>query len=378
MSRHADMNDRPTTLAINAGSSSIKCALFTFEAEPRRLARTTLSGPVRETPQRLLNWISDCAPRPALAAIGHRLVHGGPDYSDPQQLSVSVLDALRRVIPFAPNHLPDEIALVEMLTERFPDVPHVACFDTAFHADMPDVARRLPIPAIYDRRGVRRYGFHGLSYAFLVQELERIAGAAAAAGRLVLAHLGNGTSLAAVRERRCVDTTMAFTPMGGVVMSTRPGDLDPGVVTYLARSEQLSATELEHLLSREAGLLALSGSTGDVRLLLEKESSDERCRLAIAAYVYGVKKAIGALAAALGGLDTLIFSGGIGEHAAVIRGRICDGLEHLGVRLNPEANEAHAPVISSAASQVAVRVIATDEEVMIAQAAYRLLSRDRI
>jgi acetate kinase len=375
---HDHMDDRTTTLAINAGSSSIKCGLFTFEAEPQQLARETFNGTVREGTTRLVDWIGKCPASSVLAAIGHRIVHGGPAYRDPQRLSPSVLENLRGLIPFAPNHLPDEIALVEMLNQHFPAVPQIACFDTAFHADMPPVARRLPIPAVYDQRGVRRYGFHGLSYAFLLQQLEHVAGPEAADGRVILAHLGNGSSLAAVRERRSVDTTMAFTPMGGVVMSTRSGDLDPGVITYLARSEQLSATQLEHLLSHDAGLVALSGSTGDVRLLLEKEASDDACRLAVAAYVYGVKKAIGSLAAVLGGIDTLIFSGGIGEHAAVIRARICHGLEHLGIQLSPAANEIHAAVVSSAASRVNVRVIPTDEEVMIAQAAYRVFSRDRV
>jgi acetate kinase len=372
------MDDRTTTLAINAGSSSIKCALFTFEAEPQRLARETFNGTVSEGTTRLVDWIGKHSAPSALAAIGHRIVHGGPDYRDPQRLSSSVLDTLRRLIPFAPNHLPDEIALVEMLNQQFPNVPQVACFDTAFHADMPPVARRLPIPAVYDQRGVRRYGFHGLSYAFLLQRLEQVAGPEAADGRVILAHLGNGSSLAAVREKRSVDTTMAFTPLGGVVMSTRSGDLDPGVMTYLARSEQLSADQLEHLLSHDAGLLGISGSTGDLRLLLEREASDDACRLAVAAYVYGIKKAVGSLSAVLGGIDTLVFSGGIGEHAAVIRTRVCDGLDHLGIRVDHVANGTHATVISSSASRVKVLVIPTDEELMIARAAHRLLVRDRI
>jgi acetate kinase len=370
-----DMDQPKTTLAVNAGSSSIKCGLFTFEAEPRQLARVTHDGSVRASASRLLDWIRRHTAPSALAAIGHRFVHGGPDYRDPQRLSSSMLESLRSLIPFAPNHLPDEIALVETLNRHFPEAPQIACFDTAFHADMPRVARRLPIPAVYDERGVRRYGFHGLSYAFLMQELERVAGRDAASGRVILAHLGNGSSLAAVHKGRSVDTTMAFTPIGGVVMGTRSGDLDPGVVTYLARSERLSADQLEHLLSHDAGLLAISGSASDMRALLEKEASDGGCRLAVAAYVYGIKKAIGSLAAVLAGIDTLVFAGGIGEHASVIRARICDGLEHLGIDIDPAANESHAAVISSAASRVDVRVIPTDEELMIARAAHRLLAQ---
>ena len=252
----------------------------------------------------------------------------------------------------------------------------MACFDTAFHHDLPEVARRLPIPQAYDAQGVRRYGFHGLSYAFLVEQLQRLAGSAAARGRLILAHLGNGSSLAAVHDGRSIDTTMAFTPIGGVVMSTRSGDLDPGVVTYLARSEGLTPDQVEDLLSHRAGLLGISSATGDMRDLLDRAPHDPASRLAVAVYGYHIKKAIGALAAALGGLDTLVFSGGIGEHVPVVRGMICDGLEFLGVQLDTTRNEANAPVISSISSpaaRVVVRVIPTDEELMIARAAYGLL-----
>jgi acetate kinase len=374
------MEDRTAAaiLAINAGSSSLKCALFTFEADAQPLARETLTGPTGSCGPRVLEWIGRHTKAGRLAAIGHRIVHGGPIYSDPQRLTSSVVETLRRLIPFAPNHLPDEIALVEMLNQHFPGVPQIACFDTAFHADMPAVARRLPIPDVYDQRGVRRYGFHGLSYEFLLQELERIDGSKAADGRIILAHLGNGSSLAAVRDRHGMDTTMGFTPLGGVMMSTRAGDLDPGVVTYLARSEQLSASQLEHLLSHGAGLLAISGSTGDMRMLLAQEATDPACRLAVTAYVYGIKKAIGALAAVLGGIDTLVFSGGIGEHASVIRARVCDGLEHLRIRIDLAANDANERVISSGISGVRVLVIRTDEELMIARAAHRMLVRSGV
>ena len=364
-------------LAINAGSSSVKCALFTAEVEPRPLARDMLDGAVSSCVPRLLAWIDQQTEAVAVAAIGHRIVHGGPDYDEPRRITRGVLETLRRLIPFAPNHLPDEISLVEALDRHRPGISQIACFDTAFHADLPDIARRLPIPGIYDAQGVRRYGFHGLSYAFLVQELERMAGPPAAAKRLILAHLGNGSSLAAVHRGRSVDTTMAFTPIGGVVMSTRSGDLDPGVVTYLARSERLSADQVENLLSQRAGLLGISGKSGDMRALLADEGNDPACRLAVAAYVYGIRKAIGALAAALGGLDTLVFSGGIGEHSPVIRARICEGLTFLGMEIDPNSNEATAPIISTAASRAAVRVIPTDEELMIARAAVRVLDRGR-
>jgi|SRR5579862_1289542 len=338
------------------------------------MARVTLDGPVPASTSHLIDWIDKAAAPIPLAAIGHRIVHGGDAYRDPQRVTPAVLATLRDLIPFAPNHLPDEIALIDALARHRPGVPQVACFDTAFHADLPDVARRLPIPATYDEQGVRRYGFHGLSYAFLLQALERIAGAAAARGRVILAHLGNGSSLAAVHAGRSIDTTMAFTPMGGVVMSTRTGDLDPGVVTYLARRERWSADQIEDLLSHRAGLLGISGVSGDMRVLLAREGGDPACRLAVAAYVYGVKKAIGAMAAALGGLDTLVISGGIGEHAPLVRARICEGLSFLGVTIDPDRNHVNAPVVSVPGEGVVVRVIATDEELMIARAVFHLLS----
>ena len=362
------------TLAVNGGSSTVKCALFTFETEPRSLARGTIEGVGPSRVPRLLEWMETHARSGAIAAIGHRVVHGGPRYHQPQPLTTDVVDDLRRWIPFAPNHLPDEIALIEALARAKPDVPQIVCFDTAFHQTLSEVARRLPIPAADDARGVRRYGFHGLSYAYLVEELRRIAGAEAAAGKVVIAHLGNGSSLAAVHHGQSVDTTMAFTPIGGVVMSTRSGDLDPGVVTYLARTQQLSADAVEDLLSHRAGLLAISGTTGDMRTLLDREAADAASQLAVAVFVYSIKKAIGALTAALGGLDTLIFSGGIGEHAPAIRARICNSLGFLGVQLDADRNSANASIISSPGAPAVVRVIPTDEELMIARAAHRLLA----
>jgi acetate kinase len=363
-----------TTLAVNAGSSTVKCALFTFDPVPRPLARETIEGAGAPCVPQLLRWVDAHAPDAPPAAIGHRIVHGGSIYRDPQVITKALVDNLRQMVPFAPNHLPDEIALIEALGQHLPHVSQFACFDTAFHHDLPDVARRLPIPTAYDARGVRRYGFHGLSYAFLMQELERLAGPGAASGKIILAHLGNGSSLAAVDGRRSVDTTMAFTPMGGVVMSTRSGDLDPGVVTYLARSERLTPDEVEEMLSHRAGLLGISGSTGDMRTLLDRETIDPACRLAVAAYAYSIRKAIGALAAALGGLDTIVFSGGIGEHAPDIRARICDGLAFLGVHVDSSLNASNAPIISPPAAPVDVRVIPTDEELMIARAACGLFA----
>jgi acetate kinase len=249
----------------------------------------------------------------------------------------------------------------------------VACFDTAFHHDLPRVAQLLPIPRRYEAQGVRRYGFHGLSYAFLMGELARLAGAEAAHGRVVLAHLGNGASLAAVRDGTPVDTSMSFTPTAGVPMSTRSGDLDPGLVWYLARTENMSAKQFNEMVNFQSGLLGISETSSDMSDLLDREPQDVRAADAVALFCYQVKKWIGAFAAALGGLDTLIFAGGIGENASTVRARICEGLEFLGIALEEERNAANAGVISAAAGQVAVRVIRTDEELMIARSVCRVL-----
>jgi acetate kinase len=363
-------------LTVNAGSSSVKCGLFSYSASPASVTRSVLDRRGAAGVPDILEWVDAHMERSTIAAVGHRIVHGGPLYTEPQMISPKVRDALVRFVPFAPNHLPDEIAIIDALAVQVPGVPHVACFDTAFHHEMPDVARRLPIPASYDRRGIRRYGFHGLSYAFLMEELSRVAGADAARGRIVLAHLGNGSSLAAVRGGASIDTTMAFTPIGGLMMSTRSGDLDPGVVTYIARADDVSADELDEILSKHSGLLALSGTTGDMQQLLARLRDDASAQLAVRAYVYSVVKAIGAFTAALGGLDTLVFSGGIGEHAAVIRAQVCDALTFLGVSLDSAANDRHAGVISQRGSRVTVRVMPTNEELMIARATYRVAAAD--
>jgi acetate kinase len=360
-----------SVLAVNSGSSSLKFALFTSDGPLLPLQRGTIDVTNRDAAGgQLMAHIAPALSGRPLEAIGHRLVHGGPDYVEPQVVTRALLDALRLLVPFAPNHLPDEIALIESLAQLRPSLPQVVCFDTTFHRHLPDVARRLAIPAAYDAAGLRRYGFHGLSYEFLVQELRRTAGPEVAAGKVVMAHLGNGSSLAAVTAGQCVDTSMGFTPIGGVVMSTRTGDLDPGVVTYLARTAGLNADELEQLLSQRCGLLGVSGVSGDMRELLAREAAEPASKLAVAMYCYEIKKRIGSYAAALGGIDTLIFSGGIGEHAPVVRSRICSGLEFLGIALDESLNRTNAPVISNRDSRagVTVRVIPTDEEMMIARA----------
>jgi acetate kinase len=364
------------TLAINAGSSSLKCALFTLAADPQLVARGSIDGADAERVSGLIDWIAAYVGRSVVAAVGHRIVHGGAKYRDPQRITTALLSDLGTLVPFAPNHLPAELDLIEAMRHHLPDVPQVACFDTAFHRTMPDVARRLPIPAVYDARGVQRYGFHGLSYEYLIGECRRLETSDRADGRVILAHLGNGSSLAAVARGHSIETTMGFTPIGGVPMSTRSGDLDPGAVTFLAREDRLTADQLEDLLSRRSGLAAIAGGSGDMRTLLEREAGDPSSRLALEAFVYGVVKAIGALTAVLRGLDLLVFSGGIGEHAPSIRSRICEPFAFLGIALDTSLNQANAAIISSPASRVTVRVIPTDEQLVIARAASRLLGTE--
>ena len=264
--------------------------------------------------------------------------------------------------------------MIEALRRRHPALPQVACFDTAFHRSMPRVAKILPIPRRLQADGVERYGFHGLSYAFLMEELERVAGAGAALGKVVLAHLGNGASLAAVRDGKGIDTSMGFTPAAGVPMSTRSGDLDPGLVWYLAKTEQMTAQQFHRMINHESGLLGISETSSDLRDLLDRESGDIRAAEAVAVFCYQVRKWIGAFAAALGGLETLVFSGGIGENSSVVRLRICEGLGFLGIQLDEIRNAASEPVISTDAGRVKVRVIHTDEDMVIARAVFRVLA----
>jgi len=278
-----------------------------------------------------------------------------------------MLDDLRRLSPLDPDHLPEEILLAETFRRRFPKLPQVACFDTAFHHDLPRVARLLPIPRRYEGQGVRRYGFHGLSYAFLIGELARLGDPAATKGRVILCHLGNGASLAAVRDGKSVDTSMSFTTAAGVPMSTRSGDLDPGLAWYLARTEKMSAKRFNEMVNFQSGLLGISETRSDMRDLLDDETTDVRAAEAVALFCYQVKKWIGGFAAALGGLDTLVFAGGIGENAPEVRSRICEGLGFLGIELEERRNSANNSVISARASRVAVRVIHTDEELIIAK-----------
>ena len=296
--------------------------------------------------------------------------------AQPQRINAEMVAELHRLDPFDPEHLPEEILLTEAFHHRFPDLPQVACFDTAFHHDLPRVAQLLPIPRRYEAKGVRRYGFHGLSYAFLMGELARLGGDEAARGRVILAHLGNGASLAAVRNGKSVDTSMSFTPAAGVPMSTRSGDLDPGLLWYLARTEKMSAKQFNEMVNFKSGLLGVSETSSDMHDLLACEAQDVRAAEAVALFCYQVKKCIGGYAAALGGLDTLVFAGGIGENSSTVRARICDGLGFLGIELDQERNAKHEPWISSGTGRVKVRVIRTDEELMIAKSVMQVLHLD--
>ena len=389
-------------LTINGGSSSIKFALFEIGDGLRRVLEGAVDRIGMPAPKftvkglnpgdnfsrsvaatdhtaavgALMDWVEERIGRGELTAVGHRVVHGGPKYSQPQRITAEMVEELHRLSPFDPEHLPEEILLTEAFHRRFPDLPQVACFDTAFHHDLPRVARLLPIPRRYEELGVRRYGFHGLSYTYLMGELARLAGTEAVRGRIILAHLGNGSSLAAVREGNPMDTSMSFTPTAGVPMSTRSGDLDPGLVWYLARTEKMTAKQFNEMVNFESGLLGVSETSSDMRDLLDREKQDVRAAEAVELFCYQVKKWIGAFAAALSGLDTLVFSGGIGENAPMVRTRICDGLGFLGIELEAKRNMANAPVISTDTGQASVRVIHTDEEWMIAKTVSQILNLD--
>ena len=315
----------------------------------------------------LMDWIKPLSRRNPLSAVGHRMVYGGPNYGSSQRITPEMILELRRLSPFVPEHLPEEIQLIRAFQHHFPELPQFACFDSGFHNDMPRVAQLLPIPRKYELQGVRRYGFHGLSYEFLMKELAFLDGAKAAQGRVILAHLGNGASLCAVHGGRSMDTTMSFTPTSGVPMSTRSGDMDPGLILYLARSEKMTANQFNEMVNFKSGLLGVSETSSDMRDLLDRESDDMRAAEAVAMFCYHVKKYIGAFAAVLGGVNTLIFAGGIGENAPRIRSRICAGLEFLGIVLEEKQNSVNAEMISLEGSRVAIRIIHTDEDLMIAQ-----------
>ena len=386
----------PAILTINAGSSSVKFALFELTGTLRRTARGNLerigsSGtqltfssatgdpqdhciPVAgkgSAVEFLLDWLEREFDFHSLRGVGHRLVHG-MHHTEPETVSAALLQELQRILPFDPEHLPRELELIETLRQRHPRLLQIVCFDTAFHRTLPAVAKLLPIARSYQSPGVQRYGFHGLSCAYLLEELKRLADPAASSGRVILAHLGNGASMTAVQDGRSIETSMGFTPTSGLPMGTRSGDLDPGLVSFLMRSAHLSVAQFERLVNHESGLLGVSQISADVRELLE--TSDPRAAEALELFCYQARKWIGALTAVMGGLDVLVFAGGIGENAAVIRERICAGLGFLGIEIEANGNRSNAAVISPPTAAVRVRVIRTDEELMIARSVQRALA----
>jgi acetate kinase len=385
-------------LTINGGSSSIKFALYEAGEPLKRtlhgtIDRIGLSGTKltfedpatdhgdsreltvsdhRSAGNYLMDWLEGRESFGSVLAVGHRVVHG-MQHSAPELVTEELLDDLRRISPCDPDHLPSEIALIELIRERHPKLPQVTCYDTAFHRGMPRVAKLLPIPRRYDAMGVQRYGFHGLSYTYLLEELARLGDPAVSRGRVILSHLGNGASMAAIRDGKSIDTSMSFTPTAGLPMSTRSGDLDPSLASYLARTDGTSTKQFSEMVNHQSGLLGVSETSSDMRELLAQENHDVRAAEAVAFFCYQAKKWIGAFAAVLGGLNTLVFAGGIGENAPSVRARICEELGFLGIELSESRNTETAAVISKDTSRATVRVIRTDEDLMIARTVFRLL-----
>lgn len=374
-------------LTVNAGSSSIKLALFAahdtvqkvLEASAEnigqpsaRLVTSDGTKPVTvnnhsDATKLLTDWLTAQIAATSIIAVGHRIVHGGPDYHETLAATDEVLAGLRKLAAFDPEHLPIELELVTVFQEVLPQAEQILCFDTAFHHDLPTPSRLLPIPRHFEAKGLRRYGFHGLSYAYILEELRRVEGEAAANGKVVIAHLGSGASLAALQNGKPIDTTMSMTPASGIPMSTRSGDLDPGLALYFAHTQGYDAERFNHMVNFESGLLGISETTADMKKLLETEDEDERAKDAVDIFCYQAKKSIGSLAAALGGLNTLVFTGGMGENAPKIRARICEGLEFLGVTIDDARNQQGDRLISADGGRVGVHVIHTDEAATIAR-----------
>jgi acetate kinase len=386
------MPNERAILTINTGSSSVKAAVFAEQdGELRREVSLTVERIGRPGSKRsvampggevasetaeipdfaaALDWVLDQLNErgrlDALAAAGHRVVHGGERHIEPERVTPGLLDELRGLIPIDPEHLPQAIAAIEAIAKRLPNLPQIACFDTAFHNDMPRVAKLLPLPRWLEGQGVRRYGFHGLSCESIMAQLREV-DPARAKGRLVIAHLGAGASLTAVKSGIGIDTTMGFSPTGGIMMATRPGDLDPGALLYLLQVAKLPPERINRLLNAESGLLGVSETSADMRDLLAAEASDERAAEAIALFCHIAAKHLAGLAASLGGLDQLIFTGGIGQHAPAVRRRICERFAFIGLRLDPSANETSRAIVSAPESSITVRVMATDEELAVAR-----------
>ena len=392
-------SNKSCVLTINGGSSSIKFSLYQIDESLMRLfygeiesigsKNTKLSFTNTTTHKKnsinikaddhdaaatfLIGWLEKQDGFLSVKAIGHRIVHG-MKLTDPQLITPELLNELKRISDYDPEHLPGEIKLIEVFRKHYPALKQIACFDTSFHASMPPVAKLLPIPRRFNEKGIQLYGFHGLSYAYLLEELKKMAGEETAQSKIILAHLGNGASLAAVKDGKSVDTSMGFTPTSGLPMGTRSGDLEPGVAWYLMKVEKLTPEQFSHLINHESGLLGVSQTSSDMRELMKIKDTDSRAAEAIELFCYQTKKWIGSYAAALGGLDTLVFSGGIGENAPEVRDRVCRGLEFLGIELDEIKNVNNEAIISTDASKVCVRVIKTNEELMIAKLVCHVLN----
>jgi len=387
-------------LVLNAGSSSIKFSLYLDRgSEPEfrlggqieglytapRFAAKDAAGAslgAREWGEgtrlghdggiaQLIEFLQGFRSEVRLAAVGHRVVHGGLDYSQPVRVDADVVARLEKFVPLAPLHQPHNLAPIRIVTERAPQLPQVACFDTAFHRMQPELAQSFALPAEITDRGVRRYGFHGLSYEYIASVLPGI-DAKAAAGRVVVAHLGNGASMCAMRAGKSIASTMGFTAVDGLMMGTRCGNIDPGVMLYLMDEMKMDARAIEKLIYQKSGLLGVSGISSDMRTLLA--SADPRAKLAVDLFIYRIGRELGSLAAALGGLDALVFTGGIGERAATIRERVCRDARWLGIEPDPAANLAGGPRVSTTASRVHAWAIPTNEELMIARHTQRMIA----
>jgi acetate kinase len=380
---------RARILTMNRGSATLKCALYDAENAGELVVSMTIdragaadgrlkiadpsgaalfdcpaNGGSDTALEAMFKWLDERKYFSELSAAGHRLVHGGLRYKEPQRITSEFLSEIEKLVPLDPDHLPEAIRGIQFIARKFPALPQVACFDTSFHSSLPKVARMYALPRRLYEQGMLRYGFHGLSYEYIQGEL-RALNEKLAAGRIIIAHLGSGASMVAIKDGKSIDTSMGFTPLEGLVMSTRSGDVDPSLLLYLQEQEKMSAKDVTKLLHKESGLLGVSGTSSDMRDLLGKAPNDTRAADAVELFCYRARKYVGAYAAALGGLDVLVFTGGIGEHAPAVRKGICKDLEFLGIRLDDSRNEANAPIISTAESRVNVRVIQTDEDRMI-------------
>ncbi|HNP37545.1 MAG TPA: acetate/propionate family kinase [Woeseiaceae bacterium] len=320
----------------------------------------------------LVDWGRTREASSSVIAVGHRVVHGGELFDTPVQVNKQVLDQLDTLNPLAPLHQPHNLEGIRILAKLLPNLPQVACFDTAFHSTLPKLARQFGLPSDLYERGIRRYGFHGLSYEYMAETLPGVIGAEAAAGRVIVAHMGNGVSMCGMIEGRSVVTTMGFTALDGLPMGTRCGDLDPGIILYLLNELEMSSAQIAELLYEQSGLLGMSGISSDMRVLLQSNATS--AREAINFFVYRINRELGAMTATLGGLDALVFTAGIGEHSAPVRRRICELAAWAGIKLDTRANESHTLRISAADSTLPVWVVPTREEWMIARHTYRLLS----